>query len=280
MNRFLAHVPMLILVLSMIIGVSLTWLFDPRPQKASAQGKKPKRIMRGTNPTQIVGAAALFGVGLLVGGVIFSSYVIAMPFAFVLAATPSIKANAKRRRVTNEITQAWPDAIDHLSSAIRAGLNLAEALSAIGLRGPAALRPYFIAMGNDLASGTNLESALEHFSAECKDQIADQLVETILIAHEVGGSEIGRLLRTFSQFLRQDIQTRDEIRVRQGWVINGARIAAAAPWILLALLSLRHESVAAYQSAGGILIIFIGAILTVIAYLWMRRLGRLGVVAE
>lgn len=280
MNKFLAPVPMLILVLSIIIGISVTLLFDSGPRKASAQGEKSKRVVRGTNPTQIVGVAALFGVGLLVGGVIFSSYVIATPFAFLLAATPSIKAHAKHRRVANEITQAWPDAIDHLSSAIRAGLNLAESLSAIGLRGPAVLRPYFIAMGNDLASGTNLESALERFSIECNDPIADQLVETILIAHEVGGSEIGRLLRTFSQFLRQDIQIRDEIRVRQGWVINGARIAAAAPWILLALLSLRHESVAAYQSAGGIFIIFIGAILSAVAYLWMRRLGRLGVASE
>ena len=164
-------------------------------------------------------------------------------------------------------------------TAIRAGMNLSESLTAIGLRGPAPLRPIFISLGNDLASGTSLEKALVRFCAECNDPIADQLVETILIAHEVGGSEIGRLLRTFSQFLRLEIQTRDEIRVRQGWVVNGARIAAAAPWILLALLSLRKESVAAYQTSGGILTILIGGVLSVVAYLWMRRLARLGVTA-
>jgi tight adherence protein B len=271
---------MLILILALLIGVSITWLFDAGPRKALSETEKLKDAKRGEKPKQVIGAVALFGVGVLTGGVIFSSYVIATPFAFLLAATPSLIAGAKERSRANAITQGWPDAIDHLSSAIRAGLNLAESLTAIGLRGPEPLRPYFIAMGNDLAAGTPLESALARFGTECNDPIADQLVETILIAHEVGGSEIGRLLRTFSQFLRLDIQTRDEIRVRQGWVVNGARIAAAAPWILLALLSLRHESVAAYQSAGGIFIIFIGAVLSVVAYLWMRRLGRLGVVTE
>jgi tight adherence protein B len=271
---------MMIMVLSLLLGVSITFLFDVRSRKTSTASDESIRAKLAKTPRQVVGAVALFGAGLLVGAATFGSYVIAAPFASLLAAVPSLIAGAKDRRRANLIVQAWPDAIDHLNSAIRAGLNLSESLTAIGLRGPEPLRAYFIAMGNDLAAGTSLEVALTRFSVECNDPIADQLVETILIAREVGGSEIGRLLRTFSQFLRLDIQTREEIRVRQGWVVNGARIAAAAPWILLALLSLRHESVLAYQSGGGIFIIFTGAILSVVAYVWMRRIGRLGVVAE
>jgi len=158
-------------------------------------------------------------------------------------------------------------------------MNLSESLSAIGLRGPVPLRPLFIALGNDLATSMSLEESLARFCQACDDPIANQLVETVLIAHEVGGSEIGKLLRTFSQFLRLELQTREEIRVRQGWVVNGARIAVAAPWLLLALLSLRHESVIAFESPDGMLVIFSGAVLSVIAYLWMRRLGHLGQVA-
>ncbi len=268
---------MFIMILSLLIGVSLASLLDSPARKM--ERNRSDRSWLTQTPKQIISAVALLGVGLILGTAIFGSYVIAAPFAFFLAATPSFKAGSNRRQIASAITQAWPDAIDHLSSAIRAGLNLSESLSAIGLRGPAPLRPVFIALGNDLASGTSLEKALVQFCVECNDPIADQLTETILIAHEVGGSEIGRLLRTFSQFLRLEIQTRDEIRVRQGWVVNGARIAAAAPWILLALLSLRKESVAAYQTSGGILTIVIGGVVSVVAYLWMRRLARLGVTA-
>jgi tight adherence protein B len=277
MDKFFIPTSMFIMILSLLIGVSLASFFDS-PTRKMGRNRSDHGWLTQT-PKQIISAVALLGVGLILGTAIFGSYVISAPFAFFLAATPSFKAGANRRQIASAITQAWPDAIDHLSSAIRAGLNLSESLSAIGLRGPAPLRPVFIALGNDLASGTSLERALVHFCAECNDPIADQLTETILIAHEVGGSEIGRLLRTFSQFLRLEIQTRDEIRVRQGWVVNGARIAAAAPWILLALLSLRKESVAAYQTSGGILTIVIGGVVSVVAYLWMRRLARLGVTA-
>ena len=277
MGKYLAPASMFIMVLSLLIGVSIASFFDA-PARERHQTKLTRHRLTQT-PKQVISAVALFGVGLVLGAAIFGSYVIAAPFAFFLSATPTFRAGSNRRRTESAITQAWPDAIDHLSSAIRAGMNLSESLTAIGLRGPAPLRPIFISLGNDLASGTSLEKALVRFCAECNDPIADQLVETILIAHEVGGSEIGRLLRTFSQFLRLEIQTRDEIRVRQGWVVNGARIAAAAPWILLALLSLRKESVAAYQTSGGILTILIGGVLSVVAYLWMRRLARLGVTA-
>ncbi|OIQ78056.1 bacterial type II secretion system protein F domain protein [mine drainage metagenome] len=275
MTRYLAPIPLLIISLALLVGVSITMLFDRTAnQRATRDASRQYGVQRSK---QALGAAVLFGTGLFLGQVLFGSLIIAAPFAALLAATPSLINGAKRQRTSNAITQAWPDAIDHLSSAIRAGLNLGDSLAAIGLRGPAPLRPFFIALGNDLAAGTPIETALARFRVECRDPIADQLVETVLIAHEVGGSEIGRLLRTFSQFLRIELQTRDEIRVRQGWVINGARIAVAAPWILLALLSLRRESVLAYQTTGGIFVIVIGALLSVVAYLWMRRLARLGI---
>jgi len=271
---------MFLLILSLVIGINLALLFDIGAQKISVTPAEQSGRSSAWQSRQLVGVLALFGIGLLTAGAIFGSYVLGAPFAALLAGVPTLAAKAKRRRNEAAMTQAWPDAIDHLSSAIRAGLGLAESLTAIGLRGPAPLRPYFVALGNDLSSGTPLASALTRFSLECHDPIADQLVETVLIAHEVGGNEIGRLLRTFSQFLRVDIQTREEIRVRQGWVVNGARIAVAAPWFLLAMLSLRRESVVAFQSTGGFIVIFVGAGLSVLAYLWMSRLGRLGGLAE
>ena len=54
------------------------------------------------------------------------------------------------------------------------------------------------------------------------------------MAREVGGTDLGRLLRTLSAFLREDARTRAELETRQGWTVNAARLAVAAPWIVLA----------------------------------------------
>lgn len=106
---------------------------------------------------------------------------------------------------------------------------------------------------------------------------ADDCNESLRIAREVGGSDLGRLLRTLSSFLRDDSRTRAELETRQSWVVNSARLAVAAPWILLGLLSLRTESIRAFNAPSGWVVLAVGGGLCLVAYRLMLRLGRLPV---
>ena len=45
--------------------------------------------------------------------------------------------------------------------------------------------------------------------------MGDRLVESLRIAREVGGTDLGHLLRTLSGFLREDARTRAELETRQ-----------------------------------------------------------------
>ena len=91
----------------------------------------------------------------------------------------------------------------------------------------------------------------------------------------MGGSDLGRLLRTLSTFLREDGRTRAELETRQGWTVNAARLAVAAPWVVLAMLSTRPESIRAYASATGTLVLVVGAAVCTVAYRVMVHIGRL-----
>jgi len=91
----------------------------------------------------------------------------------------------------------------------------------------------------------------------------------------VGGTDLGRLLRTLSGFLREDARTRAELESRQSWTVNAARLAVAAPWIMLALLSLRPDAVEAYNTGAGVVVLAVGGALCLAAYRLMLRLGRL-----
>jgi tight adherence protein B len=82
-------------------------------------------------------------------------------------------------------------------------------------------------------------------------------------------------LRTLSSFLRDDARTRAELETRQGWVVNAARLAVAAPWLLLGLLSLQTRAVRAFNAPGGWVVLAVGAATCVVAYRLMLRLGRL-----
>lgn len=95
------------------------------------------------------------------------------------------------------------------------------------------------------------------------------------MAREVGGSDLGRLLRTLSAFLREDARARAELETRQGWTVNAARLAVAAPWIVLGLLALRPEAVAAYNTPQGVVVLGVGGVMCLVAYRLMLRIGRL-----
>ena len=105
--------------------------------------------------------------------------------------------------------------------------------------------------------------------------MADRLVESLRIAREVGGSDLGRLLRTLSTFLREDGRTRAELETRQGWTVNAARLAVAAPWIVLALLAPGRSRSRPTPSTTGTMVLLVGAAVSAVAYRVMVRIGRL-----
>lgn len=184
-----------------------------------------------------------------------------------------IRYRARVRR--GELRECWPDAVDNLASAVRAGLSLPEAITALSVRGPHPLRTAFARFGDDYRASGRFHDALDALKARLADPTGDRIVESLRIARDVGGTDLGHVLRTLSTFLRDDGRTRAELETRQGWIINAARLAVSAPWILLALISIRSTSVQAYQSAGGAAVLFGGAILCVVAYRLMLRVGRL-----
>ena len=169
----------------------------------------------------------------------------------------------------------WPDVVDNLASGVRAGMSLPEALTQLGVRGPEALRPAFQRFGEDYRATGRFDACLDRLKAQLADPVADRIVESLRVAREVGGSDLGRLLRTLSAFLREDARTRSELETRQGWTVNAARLAVAAPWVVLGMLATRPEAVQAYDSGSGVVVLAVGGAVCFAAYRLMLRIGRL-----
>ncbi|NEE03307.1 type II secretion system F family protein [Phytoactinopolyspora halotolerans] len=222
----------------------------------------------------------LSGAGLgLVTGLTFltvsRTVPVALAFAVFGAYAPVALVRLRARARQRELRDLWPDAVDNLASAVRAGLSLPEALTQLGTRGPEPLRLTFQRFGEDYRATGRFADCLDALKRRLADPTGDRIVESLRIARDVGGSDLGRLLRTLSAFLREDARTRSELEARQSWVVNAARLAVAAPWILLALLSMRSVSVEAFNAPAGWLVLAGGGGLCVAAYRLMMRVGRL-----
>jgi tight adherence protein B len=137
------------------------------------------------------------------------------------------------------------------------------------------LRPAFTEFAEGYRASGRFQECLDRLKDRLADPVADRLVESLRIAREVGGSDLGRLLRTLSRFLREDARTRAEMEARQSWTVNAARLAVAAPWIVLGLLATRPESLQAYARPSGAVVLLVGAAMTALAYRLMVAIGRL-----
>jgi tight adherence protein B len=277
-----------LLGLTFAIGVLSIWTAATTPPRDAAPGRlgPAARLAAFTAPAGVgsLGAAGLAGTCaglglstfLLMAGVSRSANIgVAFALGAVYAPVAVLRGRARRRRAA--VRDLWPEVVDNLASAIRAGMSLPEAVTAIGDRGPEALREPFRRFGADYRASGRFEDCLDALKATLADPTADRVIESLRLARAVGGSDLGRLLRTLSGFLREDARTRAELESRQSWTVNAARLAVAAPWLVLAMLSLRAEAVQAYNAPSGLLVLASGAAACALAYRLMILLGRLPV---
>jgi tight adherence protein B len=203
------------------------------------------------------------------------SIVIAVAFGTLASAIAFVTVRAKNNLNEAALIAAWPEVIDHLMSGIQSGLSLIESLAGLSSRGPEILRPAFTQFTSTLYGSGDLTQAIEELKATFAHHGSDQIFEALIISKALGGSELLQILRSLGDFLRQDLALRREIEVKHGWIKNSAHLSAAAPWILLLLLSTQPSTAAAYSTTTGAMILVAGLVMTGVAYIWMNRLGRL-----
>ncbi len=217
------------------------------------------------------------GLTALVVQVISRTPPVAVVFGVIGAYLPVAIVSGRARRRQREFAEVWPEAVDNLASAVRAGLSLPEALSGLAVRGPEPLRPAFDAFALDFQVTGRFGESLDRLKDRLADPVGDRVVEGLRIAREVGGGELGRLLRNLSGYLRDEARTRSELEARQSWAVNGARLAVAAPWVVLLLMSVQSDVIRRYASPAGTVILVTGAAVCLVAYRTMMRIGRLPV---
>ncbi len=264
------------------VGLLLVWSAFTMPRAPSGTGSSAVR--KNLDRAGLVGvqvrtlvalSLCLFVVVTLAVLVLSSTWPVALAFGLMAGYAPFVVVAGRVRRRQAELAEVWPDAVDNLASAVRAGMSLAEAVSGLAVRGPEPLRPAFRTFAREYQTSGRFGECLDRLKERLADPVGDRVVEGLRVAREVGGGDLGRLLRNLSGHLRDDARTRAELEARQSWAVNGARLAVAAPWLVLLLLSFQREVITRYASTAGVLVLAFGAAACVGAYRVMLRIGRL-----
>lgn len=271
-------------LLGLVLGLGLllvwsAWWPQPPPRAGRSPRLRPLLDSAGLSEVTVAGFTVVCAVSSLTcaAAVLLASRT--LPVSLVFGAMggyiPVALVRGRAERRLREFAEVWPEAVDNLASGVRAGMSLPEALSALAERGPEPLRPAFHGFALDYQVGGGFSDALDRLKERLADPVGDRVVESLRVAREVGGGDLGRLLRTLSGYLRDDARTRAELQSRQSWTVNGARLAVAAPWLVLLMLCFQPQVIQRYASPAGVLVLVGGAVACAVAYRLMVRIGRL-----
>jgi tight adherence protein B len=266
------------------IGLTLIWsaFFVPRTRRVRTRSTGRLRALldrAGLGQVSTTGFVILclilaLGTALLIQ-LVSGTPPVAIAFGVMGGYLPAALVAGRARRRLREFAEVWPEAVDNLASAVRAGLSLPDALGGLGTRGPEPLREAFDQFALDYQVSGRFGECLDRLKARLADPTGDRVVEGLRVAREVGGGELGRLLRNLSGYLRDDARTRSEMEARQAWTVNGARLAVAAPWLVLLFMTFQSEVIRRYSSPAGVVVLAVGAATCLVAYRLMMRIGRL-----
>src|SRR5689334_1424250 len=139
-------------LIGMMAGLGLLligWTFaEPSWRPVRREARRAGRLadllaragVEGVSPTQVV---VMCGLAFALSAVVLTGVSgvpsIGVIFGLMTAAFPITVLRARAARRVREHAALWPDAVDNLSSAVRAGLSLPEALIQLGERGPEGL---------------------------------------------------------------------------------------------------------------------------------------------
>ena len=258
------------------------WFWPPRePDEAGRRGGRSLRLLEeaglgGTTARALLAVSALIALAAASAAWLAT----AIPVLAVLAGlkgalAPIVFLGSRRMRLRRLRRQLWPDVCDLLIASIRVGLPLPDAVAGLAESAPVTMRPAFAVFARDMRATGRFDTSLDRLKSALADPIADRIIETLRMARQVGGTELGGVLRSLSSSVRVDAALRGEVEARQSWIRGAAVLGTVAPWVILALLVLRPEGAAAYATTEGMIVICLGAAVSAIAFRIMIRIGRL-----
>lgn len=220
--------------------------------------------------------AALFVGGALFGFVLFGGVLPALVMGTFTGTLPLAGYRHRRIVLRQKAQEAWPRIIEEIRIlTASAGRSIPQALFEAGRHAPGELRPAFDAAQREWLLSTDFPRTLDVLRFRLADPTADATCETLLIAHELGGTELDARLASLAEDRRLDTRDRKDARAKQA----GARFAR---WFVLIVpfgmavvgLSLGNGK-DAYASTFGQLAVVAALLMMVACWIWATTIMRL-----
>lgn len=215
----------------------------------------------------------LVAVGGVLGLALFGGLIPGVALGVCLGGVPLVSYRVRRAQRRSAAHESWPRIIEEiriLTSSL--GRSVPQALFEAVRAAPESMRPAFDAARREWLLSTDFERTTRVLKAGLADPTADATCETLLVAHEVGGSDLDRRLDALIEDRVIDVQGRKDARSKQAGVRFARRFVLLVP-VGMALVGMSiGEGRAAYGTAWGQTMVVAGIASVVACWAWAGRL--------
>jgi tight adherence protein B len=245
--------------------------------RAKAEQWLAQAGLEGVGPTEFLTVmAVLFLVGAGLTFAVLGGALPALAVGGFAATYPAASYRARRQHRRARAAESWPRMIEEIALLTGSlGRSIPQALFEVGRGSPEEMRPSFAAAQREWLISTDFERSVAVLKAGLADATADAACETLLVAHDVGGTDVQRRLTALVEDRIADLQGRKDARARQAGARFARRFVLFVP-VGMALVGLSisggHD---AYRSAEGQLAALAAIGMVVACWLWSGRIMRL-----
>lgn len=218
----------------------------------------------------------IFGVTLAAGGAVllatnsvFFAWIAGMAAAFA----PFQYVRSKRNKRFTDFEEQFPEAIDLLTRAIRAGHPLASGMRMVGEEGPPEVAQEFRQSFEEQRFGLPFEDALLGLVDRMDTVDVRIFAIAVLVQREVGGN-LAEILDNLAMTIRSRFYIRRQLRVYTAQGRLSGYILAALPIFVGTILYFMEPSYVGqlFTTLIGWMMVGTAVFLQIVGYLWIRKI--------
>ena len=187
---------------------------------------------------------------------------------------PPLAIKYLKRRRLDRLELQLTGAIQTLSSCVRAGLNLVQAMQMVARDEPAPIKQEFAHLMREYEYGVSLEEAMDN-AAQRIDSGDFRLLFSALQTHRERGGDLGTTLDRIAASIQEIQRLENRVKALTAQGRATARWLAAMPGVVLLIMwgLIQDSGVSLLFSDNIGKLILVGVVvLNVIGYLWIRKI--------
>ena len=212
-------------------------------------------------------------IGLTLFQFLFNPFM-ALFGALLFAAMPYLLLKRRQAIRRRQFEVAFPDALDLMTNALRAGYSLQAAMEFTGREAAQPLRAEFLRFYDEQRLGVDVRTALLAMQERIGTEEARLFVTSLILQRETGGNLV-ELLTNISTLIRERIKFQANLETLTAEPKMSARVLAAMPFVMFAAIyaiNAQYMQPLFTDPKGNFLIVY-ALVSVVIGYFVMEKIA-------